>query len=282
MSTAPAPAPDPEQRLKRSALAWEIRKYRLEARARAESEAARGALERERFDFERRKAQRESSFLFRLMPVLVTSSTAVIGALLGFAGILYQQHAANINSEAQAYIATHLSNVQPNAADQTEARANILRSNTPAVAEEIFRRLKAQSSTPTGAIIWAQGEQVATSGGTAAASSSGNVYIQYQDANDLAVVNEVIAALTQAGYYIPGKQKVVQPTSGDVRYYAPADDKSAEENASKIASTVEQVLQAAGKPHSIKLINLHDRYPNMPVTTYEVWIPSLPGARSGG
>ena len=95
MSSAPGPAPTPdhELRLKRSALAWEIRKFRLEAKERAAADAAQLSLDRERLALERRRFEREDSLWHRLGPTLVTLVTAVLGALLGFVGVMYNNYA---------------------------------------------------------------------------------------------------------------------------------------------------------------------------------------------
>jgi len=83
-------------------------------------------------------------------------------------------------------------------------------------------------------------------------------------------------ALTKAGYYVPGKQKVVQSTEGDVRYSAAPGDSAPESGAQKIAALVEQALTSVGVTLSLKTINIRPTFPKAPATTFEVWLPPMP------
>jgi hypothetical protein len=273
----PSRAPNDDLRLKRSELAWEIRKYRLDARVRARSDAAQLALEQARLDLDKRKVEREDSFWGRLGPTIVTSVTAVLGALVGLGGVLYSnysnQQAAERAQVVNASVAQ--SDGKKDATDQVEARNKILADNPKDVAAEIFNRLKTQSASSASRVIWDQGLQVAQSAQSVPASSAGTVYVHYKDAKDAAAVDAVIADLTKAGYYVPGKQQIERQTSGDVRYSAVATDTATKSKAENIATLVEAALKSAGAPHTMAVKNIHDMFPKAPSTTFEVWLPVL-------
>ena len=65
-----------------------------------------------------------------------------------------------------------------------------------------------------------------------------------------------------------------------MRYYAASNDAAAKARAESIAATVQQALESAGSPHAIAVRNLHDAFPKMPATTFEVWLPALPAPAS--
>ena len=208
--------------------------------------------------------------------------TAVAGALLGFAGVLYNSNATQRANERNSAVQAAVANRDSRRADasvQIEDRAKILAANPRDVAAEIFQRLKSQSASPEERVIWDQGKQIADSPSAAApASASGTVYVHYKDSADLAAVDAVIGALTKAGYYVPGKQKVVQKTDGDVRYFAGAQDAATESTARSIAVIVQDALASAGAAHIITTKNLHATFPGVARTTFEVWLPPLSNA----
>ncbi len=276
MSNSSQPAND-DLRLKRAELAWEIRRYRLDAKARAKSEAAQLALDNARLDLDKRRVDREDSFWGRLGPTLVTSVTAVLGALVGLGGVLYSSHTTQQAAERAQTVNASVdqSNVKKDASDQVDARSKILADNPKDVAAEIFDRLKTQSATAAGRLIWDQGLQVAQSAQSVPTSALGTVYVHYKDPKDAAAVDAVIADLTKAGYYVPGKQQIERQTTGDVRYSAVAPDTATKAKAENIKTIVEAALKSAGVPHSMEVKNIHDMFPKAPSTTFEVWLPAL-------
>jgi hypothetical protein len=258
-------------------LAWEIRKYRLDTKARAESEAAQRVLDQARFDLDKHRVDRENSFWGRFGTTIVTSVTAVLGALVGLGGVLYSsyrsQQAAARAQVVDASVAQ--SDVKKDAGDQVEARNKILANNPKDVAAEIFNRLKAQAATAASGVIWEQGLQVAQSSQSASTSALPTVYVHYKDAKDAAAADTVIADLTKAGYYVPGKEKIDRQTTGDIRYSAVATDSATKGKAESIATVVEAALTSAGVPHKMEVKNIHNMFPKVPSTTFEVWLPAL-------
>lgn len=272
--SAPPPAPDDEIRLKRSALAWEIRKYRLEARSKAQSEAARLDLDRRRLQFEQEKAKRESSVWSRLAPTFVTSLTAVLGALIGFGGIMYKERVDQQAQKAQNVVES-LSDVKPAITDQTAARAKVLANNPPDVAVEVARRMAARSTSTANRLVWQQAIEAAQSEGKGAPANLPTVYVQFREPTKPEAIDAVMTALVKAGYYVPGRQKVTQETNGDVRYFAPPQDTATARRAAAIASTVQQALASSGINLPITPMNRHAAFPKVPSTTFEVWLPPL-------
>jgi hypothetical protein len=277
MSSMPTPKlSDPELRLKRDSLAWEIRKFRMDLRVRAKNDADRLQLERERFDLERKKLKRDASFWVRLGPTAITSTATVVGAMIALFGVLGKQEAAKTSSEAGAYISQHAAELKAeDVPAQIEQRARILSSNPEPVAKEIFARLVKQSDSAATRQVWSQGLQAAESAGQNPAAAGATVYVQYQEPTNDAALKAVMGTLTKAGYYVPGKQKVVQETSGDIRYSAAPDDTATEAAARNIASLVQQALQSVNIQRSLRPINIRPTFPKAPSSTFEVWLPAL-------
>ncbi|WP_455208639.1 hypothetical protein [Kaarinaea lacus] len=104
------------------------------------------------------------------------------------------------------------------------------------------------------------------------------VFLQYNDQKDKEIVDSIVgAALSEKGYNVPGSQRVIQQTSGDIRYFHESD-KSA---ASDIETIVEKSLADKGITKDIKLIPLIGRYKNVPEGVFEVWLPPLTKSDSG-
>jgi hypothetical protein len=265
MSSAPSPKLDPELRWKRSSLAWEIRKFRLQQ-----------ALDREKFDLEGLRFRRDGKFWVRLGPTMVASFTTVLGALIALYGVSVKQEAAATASEAGTYIRQNAAAITGGVSNQIDQRAKILADNPDSVAKEIFSRLVKQSDSEATRQIWNQGLQLAESSGTTPASATATVYVHYKEPANDAALTAVMQALTKAGYYVPGKQRVVQPTEGDVRYSASPGDSATESSAKNIASLVKQALASVGVKLTLNTINLNATFPKAPATTFEVWLPPMP------
>jgi hypothetical protein len=62
---------------------------------------------------------------------------------------------------------------------------------------------------------------------------------------DAAAVDAVIADLTKAGYYVPGKPQIERQTSGDVRCPVVATDTAIKGKAENIATVVEATFETA-------------------------------------
>jgi len=101
------------------------------------------------------------------------------------------------------------------------------------------------------------------------------IYLHYQDANDLTTLNAIGRALSaRPDYKVQGKQLVTQPTSGDVRYFYKEDADKAKE----IMKVVEDALGRRGITLSLEL-----RLPKgfkVPRGWFEVWLPPLTPSRS--
>jgi tetratricopeptide (TPR) repeat protein len=98
------------------------------------------------------------------------------------------------------------------------------------------------------------------------------VFLHYRDPADAPVVEAVAAALGGARFSVEGKEVVVQPTLGDVRYFYPSDL----QNAEAAKSSVEKVLRSNHSTlEKLRLISLVGSYKSVTPGTIEVWLPSL-------
>ncbi len=104
------------------------------------------------------------------------------------------------------------------------------------------------------------------------------IYLQYQDINDLATLNAIGRALSaRPGYKVQGKpQLVTQPTSGDVRYFYEEDEVKARE----IKKLVEEALRRRGIQLSLELRFPKSLASRVPKGWFEVWLPPLTPART--
>lgn len=113
-------------------------------------------------------------------------------------------------------------------------------------------------------------------GSPAPPKANPTIYLQYQGANDIAVLNKIAAALRkQPDYTVPeGFQMVTQPTTGDVRYFHQED----EAKATKIKEIVENTLKAnrIEKTLELKPLLRMGVTRGVPQGWIEVWLPSLP------
>jgi len=97
------------------------------------------------------------------------------------------------------------------------------------------------------------------------------VYVHYQNKTDAAFVDSLINALREAGYRVPGKQVVVQATSGDIRYYKPED----KEAARALRDFVQPILGNRLIIGDRSLVDLSRTFPNLPRGILELWLPPL-------
>jgi hypothetical protein len=97
------------------------------------------------------------------------------------------------------------------------------------------------------------------------------VYVHYQNKADAAVIDSLISALREAGYRVPGKQIVTQPTNGDIRYYK-SDDKGA---AKALRDIVQPILGDRLVIGDGSLVDLSKTFPNLPRGILELWLPPL-------
>jgi hypothetical protein len=98
------------------------------------------------------------------------------------------------------------------------------------------------------------------------------IFLQYNDSKDAIMVDEVGAALSVDSYAVQGKEHVVQPTSGDVRFFYESD----RDDAAKIRQIVQDTLHNKGYSQKIALLPLIGKYNNVPPGVFEVWLPALP------
>jgi hypothetical protein len=242
-------------------------------------------LDVQRFELERSKFIRDGSFFARVLPTLTT----VVAALIGVYGVVYQQNqhqdqqaAQKVQQDnqaaAQTYIQTNLPEPNADLSAQIDQRAKILAANSPSVAKAIFSRLENQSDSAALKQVWEQGLQLVNSPTGASAPAVDTVYVHYREPTKDAAVTAVMTALTKAGYYVPGKQKVVQQTTGDVRFFADPSDASATQTAAAIAALVQDALANVNVNLNIQTMNLHANFPKMLSTTFEVWLPAMPNS----
>jgi len=277
MSSIPLPKlSDSKPRWKRNSLAREIRKFRRDLKLRVCADSERFGLDRERFNLEPLKFERDAAFWVRLGPAIVTSIAAVAGALNGLFGVLYSQQTAKTNYDAGTNIRQNAAALISSISDQIDLRAKILADNSVSVAKRIFSRLKRQSDSKAAKQLWDQGLQVTSSSGGSPAAIGGTVYAHYKESTHPSAVSAVIRALTEAGYYVPRKQKVVQDTNGDIRCSAGPDDNAIVNTAKSIASLMQGASASVGVNVTTTPINVHATFPTVPATTFEVRLPAMP------
>jgi tetratricopeptide (TPR) repeat protein len=104
------------------------------------------------------------------------------------------------------------------------------------------------------------------------------IYLHYQDANDLATLNAIGRALSaRPDYKVQGKpQLVTQPTSGDVRYFYEEDAGKARD----IKKLVEETLRRRGIQLSLELRFPKTLASRVPKGWFEVWLPPLTPVRA--
>ncbi len=108
------------------------------------------------------------------------------------------------------------------------------------------------------------------------ASVPARIFLHYQDAKDENTLDGISRALSAQGYAAPRKQKVTQPTSGDIRYFYPEDQAAAE----KIKQTVQRNLQQQGIKQNLELTFLSSSAAKAPRGQIEVWLPPLPAVET--
>jgi hypothetical protein len=169
--------------------------------------------------------------------------------------------------DLRAFIIQNYSYIFSGDADERDRMKNLLLSTySAAIVKPVFENLltitpKSQQST------WAQGQVEATN--AAVQQAMPTVYMQYWGADDAPLIDDVMKSLAAAGYRVQGKQRVAQPTQGDVRYYR----SNQAEQATALANLVAAKLKAAGWNQAIAPLYLGRVFPNGPANMFEVWIP---------
>ncbi len=111
-----------------------------------------------------------------------------------------------------------------------------------------------------------------TSPTPAIAPTTPKIYLQYQDVKDEKVLDAIIRALATRQFITPRKQKVTQPTEGDVRYFY-EEDRAA---ALQVKQITERTLQQQRIEQSLKLRFLGGLAGKASRGQIEVWLPPLP------
>jgi len=108
-----------------------------------------------------------------------------------------------------------------------------------------------------------------------AAPNIAQVYLQYQDARDLPLINtvrKVLQSQSDGSFRVPGNPDLVtQPTTGDIRYYYDDDLGTAR----KIKRIVEDTLRKRGIELSLEMRPLKRLAGKVPQGWIEVWLPPL-------
>jgi hypothetical protein len=104
-------------------------------------------------------------------------------------------------------------------------------------------------------------------------SADPKIFVEYNDPDDEDVVDEIASDLEKnKRYKVVGTPQVsAGKTNGDVRCFNALDL----ENAKAITKIVQDSLFAQGHPRTIETRCPLKDYPNVPVGTIEVWIPSI-------
>ena len=106
---------------------------------------------------------------------------------------------------------------------------------------------------------------------TQVAVQNRRIFLQFNDPEDATRVDKIGEALASKSYAVQSKERVVQRTSGDVRFFYESD----RTDASKIKEIVQRALVDQGVQRQIALLPLLGRYKNVPQGVFEVWLPSL-------
>jgi hypothetical protein len=101
--------------------------------------------------------------------------------------------------------------------------------------------------------------------------SKPTVYVHYQDRSDASLVDTVDSALANAGFNIPGKELVTQPTKGDIRYFHEEE----KDQATRLADLVQKTLAANGRDQAMTTLYLGRSFPSTSRNRFEVWIPRV-------
>ena len=96
------------------------------------------------------------------------------------------------------------------------------------------------------------------------------VYIHYQDKRDSNLADDLVRSLTDSGYRVPGKELVVQRTSGDVRFFHLEE----RDQADHIARLVQEFAKKRGRDLNLDSLFAGRTFPNVPRGLFEVWIPA--------
>jgi hypothetical protein len=135
------------------------------------------------------------------------------------------------------------------------------------IVQPVFDSLLAISS-PAQQATWVQARNEAAD--LAIQQNKPLVYLHYQDKRDSNLADQVVKSLADAGYRVPGKQLVVQPTNGDVRFFH-SDEK---DQADHIATLVQEYLKEQGRDQHLASLFVGRTFPNAQRNLFEVWIPA--------
>jgi hypothetical protein len=250
-------------------------------------------LDKDRFKLEQDKARFDQRFWHRNFGTMTTFGVAFLGLILSVAqvwvayiqkdrDVLQKQHEIEIaqfqkDRELQSQERRDLREFMSKndalifSADGTardRMRNLMLTTFSADLVQPVFERLF-KISTPAQQATWDQAR------GEAAAlviqQAKPVVYIHYQDKRDANLADDLIKSLTDSGYRVPGKELVVQRTSGDVRFFH-QDEK---DQADHIAGLVQDFAKKrGGRDLNLATLFAGRTFPNVPRGLFEVWIPA--------
>jgi hypothetical protein len=248
-------------------------------------------IEKRRLELDEQKAKVDQRFLNRNFAAVTTLAVGLVGVLLSAAQIwvayiqkereLVQKDRESITEELakqrdldlqekrdlRSFVVQNYPHIfSEDAAERDRMKNLLLTTYSAVVVQPVFDGLfaitpKSQQST------WAQARVEATA--AAVEQAKPTVYFQYRGAGDAQLVEDVMKSVTEAGYRVQGKQRVVQPTQGDVRYYK----SNQADQATALANLVAAKLKAAGWDLAMTPLYLGRAFPNGPAGVLEVWIP---------
>jgi hypothetical protein len=251
-------------------------------------------IEQRRLELDEQKAKIDQRFLNRNFAAVTTLAVGLVGVLLSAAQIwvayiqkerelLQKQHESVAEEfvkqrdfdlqekrDLRGFVVQNYAHIFSDDASERDRMKNLLLSTYSAVVvQPVFDGLfaitsKSQQST------WAQARVEATA--AAVEQAKPTVYVHDRGAGDAQLIDEVMKSLTEAGYRVQPKQRVVQPTNGDVRYFRSNEA----DQASALATLVAAKLKAAGWNQTMTPLSLGHAFPNSPAGVFEVWIPDRP------
>jgi hypothetical protein len=249
-------------------------------------------LEQQRLQLEQDKQRFDRRFWHRNFGTMTTFGVAVLGLALSAAQVYVARTQRDIDAAQRAHeielaqlqrdrellaqeqrdLRTFLMNNQEklfssNTTDRDHMKQLLVTSFTPQVSKPAIDRLLSESTDPAQRARWTEAQTQVAKIATEQARVS--VYLHYQDKQDNAIAAAIGDTLTGSGYNVLGREVVVQPTNGDVRYFHPEEQSDAQ----KIARIVQDGLKSTGREQEIKPIFAGRTFPNVPKGLVEVWIP---------
>lgn len=255
-----------------------VRRRDIEAQT-IELKLERLRLEQDKLDLEKERAKNEERFLNKnfgsIIAAVVSAAAVLVSAMqvwIAFNEVPLKQQELETKvqeqkTKAAEFVMNNSKIVTVGTLDEQKLLRQVMEKS---FSEDVYRPVSAlmvaRATSLEQAAVWYPVTGIVDS----EAPQHQKVFLQYANPKDAQTLDSIGTALSSKGYEVQGKERVIQETHGDVRYFHGED----QDTASDIKKTVEDALARQGIKRELKLIPV-DRYKNIPRGVFEVWLPSL-------